>query len=53
MTGLLALVRGYFKRLALERELMRLDDRQLADIGILRCEISAVVRGERAEARAA
>jgi uncharacterized protein YjiS (DUF1127 family) len=44
-SGLMGRVRGVIARSRAERQLHQLDDRMLADIGIVRGEISARVRG--------
>jgi uncharacterized protein YjiS (DUF1127 family) len=45
LTGIWQPCRAWLARRAARAELLRLDDRLLADIGITRCDIPAVVDG--------
>ena len=44
-TGLLGRVKSYMSKSRAERQLLQLDDRMLADIGVSRSEISSVIWG--------
>ena len=43
--GLLGRVKSYMSKSRAERQLLQLDDRMLADIGVSRSEISSVIWG--------